>query len=64
MNLSKIFLKAGKLLAVKTIRKIRIKKRVPKSPHIINLDPEVKKWDKLNLILKARIRKLKNANAI
>lgn len=41
-------------------RPIKIKKRVEKSPHIINLTPEALQWEILSKALRKRIRKNEN----
>lgn len=39
-------------------RKVKIKKRVPKSEHILNLSEEAKKWRELQSKLRIKVRKL------
>lgn len=38
-------------------RPVKIKKRVERSPHIINLTPEAKQWEVLFKIVRKKIRR-------
>lgn len=45
-------------------RPVKIKKRVERSPHIINLTPEALQWEILSKALKKRVRRFEKTNSI